>query len=549
MNYIIRSPGWRQCWVLLVMFLFGGGPLFAQIGPYPPYPGGGYPPYGYPGGGVGLPIPRIPGQGRQPPNQTSQPQAQINYQGKLKNLDDKSLVLILDDGRTLNLKRNNKTKFYKDSKEIKPSVLQIGDHLSVDSTEDKQGYLYAIKVTFEKAATPEELASMKSKPGPDSPSQSSDDDRPRLKRANSPSESEPRPNAASPTDSPSVATGTTREASDAGPASSPVPASGAQADSVQSSPSSPQPPPQYGDDGPPRLHRGIPPPRPARPEVANQPVPEGPVAANSSGPSIDSGPRPVPIGADTEVPTGRPSYANRDPGKQPEDPFIEKARDATFTFSAKLPDFICQEFMARFARDTNVRGWQSLDVVSAEIIYEAGKESYRNLKINDRPTNRKIEELNGSWSTGEFATTLNDLFYPGTAARFRFGEETTIVGRPSRVYDFDVMKENSHWIVQMGSQSVTPAYKGSVWLDKATARVLRIEMQAADLPYGFPMDTVESAVDYSFVRIGGESVLLPVHAESLGCQRGSPSCSRNVIDFRNYRKYSADSKIIFDQDQ
>ncbi len=61
------------------------------------------------------------------------------------------------------------------------------------------------------------------------------------------------------------------------------------------------------------------------------------------------------------------------------------------------------------------------------------------------------------------------------------------------------------------------------------------------------MDTVESAVDYSFVRIGAEPVLLPVHAESPGCQRGTNSCSRNRIDFRNYREYTADSKITFDQ--
>ena len=93
----------------------------------------------------------------------------------------------------------------------------------------------------------------------------------------------------------------------------------------------------------------------------------------------------------------------------------------------------------------------------------------------------------------------------------------------------------------------TPAYKGSVWIDPGSGRVLRIEIQAMNLPRDFPMDQVESAVDYSFVSIGADSVLLPVHAENLGCQRGSKACSRNVIDFRNYKKYVADSKIRFDQ--
>ena len=37
----------------------------------------------------------------------------------------------------------------------------------------------------------------------------------------------------------------------------------------------------------------------------------------------------------------------------------------------------------------------SLDVVSAEIIYDDGHESYRNVKINDRPTDTGLQEIGG----------------------------------------------------------------------------------------------------------------------------------------------------------
>ena len=70
-------------------------------------------------------------------------------------------------------------------------------------------------------------------------------------------------------------------------------------------------------------------------------------------------------------------------------------------------------------------------------------------------------------------------------------------------------------------------------------------MQAQQLPREFPMDTVESAVDYENVRIGSGEFLLPVHSENLSCQRGTSNCSRIVIDFRNYHKYSADSSVEF----
>ena len=91
---------------------------------------------------------------------------------------------------------------------------------------------------------------------------------------------------------------------------------------------------------------------------------------------------------------------------------------------------------------------------------------------------------------------------------------------------------------------MTTAYVGSVWVDPNTARVLRIERQARNIPSDFPMDTVESAIDYSYVMVGEKSFLLPVHAESLGCQRGSSNCSHNIIDFRNYHEFKADIKIL-----
>ena len=197
----------------------------------------------------------------------------------------------------------------------------------------------------------------------------------------------------------------------------------------------------------------------------------------------------------------------------PAEPLIERAREAAFEFSEKLPNFICQEFMSRFAqrgREENM----PLDVVSAEIIYEDGQESYRNVKINNRPTHKSLEEIDGAWSTGEFASTLLGLFSPNTDAQFRSGGASTISGFSAEVYDFQVRGENSHWMVQAGSQTLTPAYEGSVWMDPKTARVLRIEIQARNIPSDFPMDTVESAVDYSYVTIGGASFLLPVHAES-----------------------------------
>jgi len=227
----------------------------------------------------------------------------------------------------------------------------------------------------------------------------------------------------------------------------------------------------------------------------------------------------------------------------PAEPLIERAREAAFQFSQRLPNFVCQEFMSRFTQ--RGRGEKMpLDLVSAEIIYEDGQEGYRNVKIDNRPTDKPLQEISGSWSTGEFASILLGLFHPDTHVQFGSGGASTISGFSAQVYDFQVEGENSRWMLHADSQKLAAAYGGSVWVDPNTARVLRIEIRARNLPSDFPMDAVETAVDYSYVRIGETSFLLPVHAETLGCERGTSYCSHNIIDFRNYHEFKSETKIL-----
>jgi hypothetical protein len=205
--------------------------------------------------------------------------------------------------------------------------------------------------------------------------------------------------------------------------------------------------------------------------------------------------------------------------------------------------------MARYASSRQPPEWRALDVVSTNIVYEGGHESYRDLAINDKPVHKGMEEMSGAWSTGEFGTMLLDLFAPWTAAEFRLRRRATIAGLEARVYDFEVEHARSHWKVQVASQSMLPAYKGSVWIEPETGQVLRLEIAARALPKEFPVDTVESAVDYERVLIGGKKFLLPVHAETLACERGSSNCTRNAIDFRNYHKFESSSDVTFASDK
>ncbi len=116
------------------------------------------------------------------------------------------------------------------------------------------------------------------------------------------------------------------------------------------------------------------------------------------------------------------------------------------------------------------------------------------------------------------------------------------------IYKFEVPRERSRWRIEAPSELYYPAYQGTVWIEQETSRVLRIKQQGRNLPTPFPFDTIETATEYDFVRLATvDPVVLPVNAEMLSCTRGGAgTCLRNRIEFRNYRKFGAESNLTFD---
>ena len=229
------------------------------------------------------------------------------------------------------------------------------------------------------------------------------------------------------------------------------------------------------------------------------------------------------------------------------DPIIAKARAAAEQYSSTLPDFFCRQVTTRYQSDRPKDGWQALDTVTADVAYENGRESYKNIKVGNKSVNTEnMADIGGSSSSGEFASILEDLFSPLTAASFRKSGQDSLRGRSAYTYKYEVKRENSHWRINTAAQLYFPAYRGTVWIDRETSRVLRIEMESRNVPVLFPFDKTETATDYDFVKLSSpQQYLMPVAAEILSCEAGSSRCLRNRIEFRNYRKFGAESDITF----
>ena len=284
------------------------------------------------------------------------------------------------------------------------------------------------------------------------------------------------------------------------------------------------------DDDKPVLRRGKPAPTRRAPDPESA---AGPIAVAVAEPKID------------------PREYKEDPPIAPGpkiDPFIEAARQAADDFTETLPSFIVQQHTTRYHSETKPFQWQAIDIVSAEVVVDKGKEEYRKISINGKASTKAVEK-SGAWSTGEFATTQQDILSTSTAAKFVKRGQQRVGGRDAVAYDYTVQQPNSHWrIIPGDSKAYQPPYKGVIWIDRESKRVLKIEQRATSFPDNFEFNRVDLVLEYGLVRISGKLVLLPVRSENIICQSATTYCSRNEINFRNYRKFGAESAITFEND-
>ena len=250
-----------------------------------------------------------------------------------------------------------------------------------------------------------------------------------------------------------------------------------------------------------------------------------------------------------------PVFTRRDPSGDLEadlppvehdDPLIRKAVFANLAFSDHLPDFTCRQVITRAESRNLGKKWKDADVVEADVVMYRGRENYQNITIDGvLKENTRMDQIGYIWSTGEYGAVLRNLFEEYTRAEFEpDGEAESIRGRSALPYRYHVEQEFSNWELVFNNNRFLPEYTGRIWFDEETGRALRLELEALNLPWDYPVITAEAMVEYDEVAIGDEKFLLPVESMNMGCARGTARCFRNRLEFRDYRKYSAESNIF-----
>jgi len=226
---------------------------------------------------------------------------------------------------------------------------------------------------------------------------------------------------------------------------------------------------------------------------------------------------------------------------------IEEARRGALDYTRGLPDYLCLQVTRRFVDPSGLEmDWLKYDEVKTRVSYVDQRENYELVSVNNKVTNQDYDDIGGAISTGEFGSILAEIFSPTTATEFRWARHALLRGRGVWVFSLRVTKSRSRLrLVYQKQQEIIAGYTGLVYIDKETERVIRIVTEAQDVPRDFPIQDARSRLDYDFIEIAGGQYLLPLKARMF--LRDGRFLSRNEVEFRLYRKFSAEASISFDE--
>jgi hypothetical protein len=237
------------------------------------------------------------------------------------------------------------------------------------------------------------------------------------------------------------------------------------------------------------------------------------------------------------------------PSYEEQQKVLEEARDYALNYTKSLPDFICLQTTRRYI-DPHYRpgtdgSWTGSDRFSEKLSYFEQHEKYEPISHNDNSLYGKTADaVGGALSRGDFGTLLREIFNPESSAEFHFERWGNIGGHLMYVYRYSIDALHSKETLSFDNrEQVTPGYHGEVFIEKGPNVIWRVTVEP-EPPASFPMQNIREQLDYRYTDIGGQKFLLPQAGEIV--MRTEGIGRRNELEFRSYRKYSADTSITFD---
>jgi len=251
--------------------------------------------------------------------------------------------------------------------------------------------------------------------------------------------------------------------------------------------------------------------------------------------------------AAAQSPAPGPPASPDAPNGDQQDRILEAVESYGAHYISGLPDFLCDQVTRHFRADLNSDRWHKGDVITEKLGFHDGQEK----RSVDLVNGKRADSLKNRWhapliTEGEFGILIDRVLGPQSFATFAWNRWETVRGKRLAVFDYSVDLEHSTLRLGIGDLAeAVLAYGGSVFADPETGAVWRItEAVNKDIPLKLQTREIGTVIDYDETPIGGRQYLLPVTATVSAVTWDGKI--RNEMEFRNYRKFDADSVIHFD---
>ena len=222
----------------------------------------------------------------------------------------------------------------------------------------------------------------------------------------------------------------------------------------------------------------------------------------------------------------------------------DAATKSAMHYLDQLPNFRCIQETHRFTAPVKTPDQlKEADSYKDELIFEDGKERYQRIETDGVKADNAPVENKGISSRNEFGSLLRGLFDPDIAATYHWAGRSMTMGVLCQVFEFEVSKAKSNFVLHWGSMIEAAGYTGRVFIDDETGMVRRLTIQGTGLPKEFGLQSPSLSLDYGIVKIGRDDYLLPLR--SMLQLRHAKAFVRNETVFRGYRKFEAESQIKY----
>ena len=206
-----------------------------------------------------------------------------------------------------------------------------------------------------------------------------------------------------------------------------------------------------------------------------------------------------------------------------------------------IPNYTCLETIARDQRLPNSPAFKRLDLLRIEVAKSGKHELFGwpgASKLEDRP----ISDFAGGglMGNGVFALFADDLFVKSAGTKKVRGPEQ-LEGRKVIRVDYSVHMLSGSLTIQTATAMADVNWSGSWWADPETLDLVRLDVNADDIPPELNLAAVRISVGYGRANLA----IFPRDA-LIEFEKTSGEISRDQIVFDNCRKFSGEAELILD---